>query len=437
MRKTMFLILAVLVSAALASAPDTLWTRTYGGASDDVGRSMELTPDGGCIIAGYTRSFGAGGSDVWLLKVDAQGDTEWTRTYGGSADDEAYSVDLTFDGGYIVAGMTKSLGAGGSDVWLLKVTASGDTEWTRTLGGAGDEYGSSVQQTADSGHVIAGRAGGAYLAKTNLLGDSLWTRAYPIGTAAAASAVRQAAGRGFFVGGREDDPYWGGLLLRVDSVGDTLWCRRGGGSGDCINGLVLRPDNGCIVVGCIPACKVVPIFLNAYDSLGSASWGRVYYPPSGEARGGNSVERAGNGYIAAGGSSSGADDVFLVRVNLAGDSLWAKVIGGDSEDIGYSCQQTGDSGFVVAGCTRSFGAGGADVWLIRLEPERIGIEETPSAKRQTTNAGATVMRRLPIGAVVFDAMGRRAANPKPGVYFVREAQAQAQAQAVRKIVVTK
>lgn len=88
----------------IAQAPDTLWTKTYGGPGNDVGNSVKQTSDGGYIIAGYTDSYGVGGQDVWLLKTDINGDTLWTKTYGGSCNDRANSVQQTFDGGYIIAG---------------------------------------------------------------------------------------------------------------------------------------------------------------------------------------------------------------------------------------------------------------------------------------------------------------------------------------------
>jgi hypothetical protein len=148
-------ILAIAASAMAQPNPDTLWTRTYGGSNHDYARSVQQTPDGGYIVAGYTASFGAGGSDFYLVKINSQGDTLWTRTYGGSNGEEARSVQQTADGGYIVAGFTYSFGAGLSDFYLVKTNSLGDTLWTRTYGGSRSELAYCVQQTADGGYIVS------------------------------------------------------------------------------------------------------------------------------------------------------------------------------------------------------------------------------------------------------------------------------------------
>lgn len=133
------------------SAGDTLWTRTYGGAHADFANSVRQTADGGYILTGGTKSFGGGDEDVYLIKTDAHGDTMWTRAFGGTEDDGGWSVGQTTDSGFIIAGSTRSFGAGGLDVWLLKTDTHGDTLWTRTFGGAGSDQALSVEQTTDSG----------------------------------------------------------------------------------------------------------------------------------------------------------------------------------------------------------------------------------------------------------------------------------------------
>jgi len=147
-----------LVSTAIALEPgDTLWTRIYGGWLAEKGECVRQTLDGGYILTGLTASFGPTGGNAWLMKTDANGDSLWTRVYGGNREDIGYVVELTTDGGYIIGGHTQSYGAGDSDMWLLKTDANGDRLWAKTYGGYTWEKCFSVQQTTDGGYVMAGR----------------------------------------------------------------------------------------------------------------------------------------------------------------------------------------------------------------------------------------------------------------------------------------
>ncbi len=132
----------------------TTFERTYGGAGTDGGIALQ-TSDGGYLLAGSTNSFGAGGFDAWVLKLDSTGTITWQKTYGGTGD-ESGTIRQTSDGGYILAGFTKSFGAGGSDAWLLKLTSTGTITWQKTYGGTGDDFAASVQQTSDGGYVVGG-----------------------------------------------------------------------------------------------------------------------------------------------------------------------------------------------------------------------------------------------------------------------------------------
>ena len=151
------------------SIGDTLWTKAYGGTGSDHGRSVMQTTDLGYIITGYTNSFGAGEYDVYLIKTDANGNTQWTKTYGGAVYDAGSSVIQTTDGSYIITGVTESFGAGGADLYFIKADANGNKIWTKTFGGSAADHGNSVQQTSDNGYIIAGKTesfgagGGMYI----------------------------------------------------------------------------------------------------------------------------------------------------------------------------------------------------------------------------------------------------------------------------------
>jgi uncharacterized delta-60 repeat protein/uncharacterized repeat protein (TIGR02543 family) len=140
----------------LTSDGEIEWQKTYGGSERETDPSIRQTNDGGYIVAGQIYSFGAEANDIWILKLSSDGDIDWQKTYGGTSYDEALSIQQTNDGGYIVAGSTESFGAGSSDIWILKLSSAGDIEWQKTYEGSGSDSASSIQQTSDGGYIVAG-----------------------------------------------------------------------------------------------------------------------------------------------------------------------------------------------------------------------------------------------------------------------------------------
>jgi hypothetical protein len=137
------------------------WAASYGGKGSEYAftSSIQQTSDGGYVVGGYTTSFGAGDWDFWVLKLTQDGTIQWQKTYGGQSHDEAHSIQQTLDGGYVVAGYTESFGAGVSSVWVLKLREDGTIQWQKTFGGTewwASEGAWSIQQTSDGGYVVAG-----------------------------------------------------------------------------------------------------------------------------------------------------------------------------------------------------------------------------------------------------------------------------------------
>ena len=221
MRKlgTIFLVLVLSTTSSAQMPPDTLWTKIFGADFMDTGSSVQQTSDGGFIVTGYTRSFGAGESDVWLIRTDGSGDTLWTRTYGGTDQDTGKSVQQTSDGGFIVTGSTGRYPD--YDVLLMKTDASGETLWRKTYGGDYGDKGFSVQQISDGGFIITGYAnqwgaGGPdlLLIRTNGKGDTLWTRTYGGNNADIGKSVQQTSDGGFIVTGTTSPNLW---LIKTDA----------------------------------------------------------------------------------------------------------------------------------------------------------------------------------------------------------------------------
>jgi len=241
-----FLLVFFLVSFSHAQQR---WERNYGGTGDDFGYSVQQTSDGGYIIAGYTWSFG-NEYQVYLIKTNASGDTLWTKTYGYPTWDWGYSVQQTSDGGYIIAGWTPWVGPE-VQVYLIKTNASGDTLWTRTYGGTGDDEGACVHQTGDGGYIIAGvtasfgTGGDAYLVKTNASGDTLWTRTYGGGNVDYGYSVQQTLDGGYIVAGHTLSSGAGGYdvyLIKTDASGSAGVEEPGSGMRAAAGGIKATPS---------------------------------------------------------------------------------------------------------------------------------------------------------------------------------------------------
>ena len=203
------------------------WSQTYGGTEGDEGVCVQQTSDGGYIISASTKSFGNGLGDVYLIKTDADGNEQWSQTYGGTENDGGWGVQQTSDGGYIISASTNSFGNGGYDYWLIKTDLNGDSIWTQTYGGTSSEYAGVIQQTSDGGYVVVGGGDmddeGAWLIKTDINGDSVWTQTCTAGSWV--RCVQQTSDAGYVLGGTtssypEDPEYY---LIKINENGEEQW----------------------------------------------------------------------------------------------------------------------------------------------------------------------------------------------------------------------
>jgi hypothetical protein len=358
------------------------FAKTYGGSDYDYASSVQQTSDGGYIVTGRTASFGAGDNDAFLVKTDASGNIQWAKTYGGASNDGAFSVQQTSDGGYIMAGYTHSFSAGGWDASLIKTDASGNIQWAKTYGGSSDELPYSVQQTSDGGYIVAGwtlsfGAGNFdfFLIKTDANGNVQWAKTYGGWNNDLAFSVQQTSDGGYIVAG-ETWSFGAGLydifLIKTDANGNVQWAKTYGGiSSEGAYSVQQTSDGGYIVAGFTASfgAGLSDVFLVKTDASGNLQWAKTYGGTSRDEA--YSVQQTSDGgYIVAGWTLSfgaGNFDFFLIKTDANGNVQWAKTYGGSGNDSARSVQQTSDGGYILAGYTLSFGAGGNDIFLIKTD----------------------------------------------------------------------
>jgi len=158
------------------------WLKCFGGDSCDIGYAVKQTSDGGYVIAGATKSFGAGNYDIYLIKTDSLGNLLWQKTFGGDSSDIGYALQIAADGGYVIAGVTNSFGVSKSDAYLIKTDSLGNLIWQKTFGSWENEAVYDLKPTADGGYIMVGYEcyGGTFVIKTTGHGDVLWTTFFDV-----------------------------------------------------------------------------------------------------------------------------------------------------------------------------------------------------------------------------------------------------------------
>lgn len=290
---------------------DTLWTKQYGGIDGESAEGVRETPDGGFIVAGLTNSYGAGSSDFYVLRTDSNGDTLWTRTYGGPDYDAAYGMDLAHGGGYVITGVHQDSG-GDSDIYLVRIDDNGDTLWTNTYGGSAVDWAMRVRRTSDGGYIMVGETrsfadpiGDFYLVKVNSAGVLEWHQWYGGSSVDVGYDVCETSSGGYMAIGYTNSAGAGGadfFLVKTLADGDSIWTRTYGGTD--------------------------------YDTGMSITMATDY------------------NYLIAGSTRSygaGSMDAYVIKVGPSGDVIWDQTYGGADYDDGYSIQETPDEGVVICG----------------------------------------------------------------------------------------
>lgn len=370
------------INAFFCSAnSDTAYFYTYGGVGDDYAREIIATSDTGYIVVGSTLGFGAGQSDIYLIKTDRNCNKQWSHIYGGSNIEWGYGVRQTYDGGYIVVGFTNENAFNGYDIYLLKVDANGNQQWQKTIGGTDWDFGYGIELTTDSGFIICGRTysssnGGsdAYLVKTDSLGNVLWQKNYGGAGDESMNAIiidRQAnflaIGETTSYGAGDHDMYF----IKISGDGDTIWTKSYGGSYfDAGYGIDTAMGGGYYFIGTTKSYTGSidkQMFFIKTDSDGNLLSVENHGGSNDEE--GRFVKELANGDRVIGGMSesfgNGGKSLFMLHFypGSNGGANW----GGTDDDEGYSMALGKDSQFVFVGITNSYGAGLNDIYLIRID----------------------------------------------------------------------
>jgi hypothetical protein len=463
-----FIFLGTLVSFS-AQTPSIDWENNLGGSSSDDFWSIQKTSEGGYIIGGSTTSNDGdvsgnnGNSDVWVVKLDNGGNIVWQKCLGGSNDDFGRSIQQTSDGGYIVGGRTASNDGdvsgnnGNVDLWVVKLDIDGELVWQKCLGGSDDELGRSVQQTSDGGYIVGGSTASndgdvsgnngltdSWVVKLDNDGELVWQKCLGGSDDEFGSSVQQTSDGGFIVGsltnstngdvsgnnGNRD--VW---VIKLNNEGDIVWQNCLGGSDDESGGSVQQTSDGGYIVGGSSTSNDGDVSGNngnrdmwviKLDNNGGIVW-QNSIGGSGNDFGSSVQQTSDGGYIVGGSSSSndgdvsgnnGNRDVWVIKLGNDGELVWQKCLGGSEEESGGFVLQNSVGDYIVGGSSYSNDGdvsdnnGENDYWVVKLgqiigtqeliKPE-LSIYPNPTSERFKLSTKATAIGQR---YVIIDQLGK-------------------------------
>ena len=375
---------------------DTIQVGTYncftclaiGGTGNDEARGIIQTRDGNYVIVGFTNSWGNGGDDIYLLKVDMAGNILWSTTIGGSANDRGYDVIETRDGGLAIMGTTRSFGAGGWDMYVVKTDANGNVQWTTTIGGGGNEIrDGTIRELPDGSLIVGGSEWSAgfgsgntdvYIARLTSSGSLLWTIAGGTANGDFASYITDIPGTPYFVGvgetevdGNTDKFYF----VKFDSLGNVIWSLKIGGSNpDQGRDIIALPDGFVTAVGGTRSFgqgNFDMYFIQIDTGAGNINWTTTVGLSSsieyGHAILGYKNTIIGAGYTNNASVGAGGEDAYFVGLEAStGSLLWTRTIGTTGNERIYEAIIDNSNYIVSVGYTDV--NGNTDIFLVRLKP---------------------------------------------------------------------
>lgn len=312
-----------------------MWAKNIGGINNDIGKSIVRTIDSGFVIAGYTNTYGNGGYDGYLIKINKVGDMVWQKTFGGNDWDVFTTVITTNDNGFVAVGYSYSNSYGGTDAWIVKTDSLGNLEWEKRIGGTNDDEFVSAEQITDGRIVCAGTTysfndanGNYFVYKTTVNGDSLFFREF--GTTNKVDIAHDCFVRpgddAIIVAGETASPFNTDTtyyhFIIMDSLASSVI-----GQHSFTNGLLKRQY----------------FVTNAYYK------NTMHYEVMNDPKYGQG-KMEGNFFI--------FSDIWFTASNTYGSS---------EDDIIYSCKKTADNGLICVGYTMGFYALQEDVFIVKMD----------------------------------------------------------------------
>lgn len=435
-RRILTLVFCLIAVATTATAQSLVWSKHYGGYFNEGGYGCQTTSDGGYVAIGSTYSFGSGDHDLYIIRIDSVGDTLWAKTAGGAGTDHGRDVQVTSDGGFVCVGSTTSFGAGNSDLFLCRFNQSGDLLWSKTIGGTAADEGWSIRETSDDNFILCGTTsstGAGYadlwLVKVDASGNLLWSRTFGGAGGESGMAVREAWDGYVAVGstGSFGEGYSSVYLTKTSFDGDSLWAvTLGGTRADYGYSLEITDEYGLLIVGATNSYGLG--YNDAYviktSSTGVVEWERTFGGTRDDRAYAVSYTADGN-YVVTGtteSSGAGASDIYVIKITPLGQQLWSTTQGGSQSDYCRSICVDAKGNYLLAGYSYSYSIGGSDLYLLTLAgdqptpveddpvtglPSGFGIDQNyPNPFNAGTTLEYAIPRRAEISLVIYNLLGQ-------------------------------
>jgi hypothetical protein len=388
MKGILYIFFFSFIALNVSAQKDTAFISTFGGLQNTTGAQVKTTYDKGYILIGTTNSSGCGNTDMYAVKTDSLGNKQWSKTYGGQLNEEGFSVEQTFDHGYVFLGLTNSFGKGGYDVYLVKTDSAGNFQWQRTYGDSNWDFGYSIKQLTDSGFVIVGQTysygkgnGDVYVIRTDKNGDTLWTRAvgdtgYDVGNSV--TVVRDSlyyivgATTSFSKG--DTDMYFIKMNNKGVVIKDTIW---GNSPTNRANSINPTQNNAFVIYGYTDTLKAghMSMILMEIDTNLRTNWIQIYNCPL-TSEGNDALQFPDGNFGVVATSNCFGLGGYAMNIVLAYPAGWfitGASFGGTGDEQGNSIALAKNGNVVFLGSSNSPGYtyGLSNMYMVRVKNDSI------------------------------------------------------------------